>query len=158
METELMRIGVSLPDTLLDKFDEIIEKRGYSSRSEAIRDSIRSYISYYEWMGDIKGHHVGTIVIIYDHTQRGISNALTDIQHHYSHLIKSSIHIYLDHEDCFEIVILEGEGQEITELAEAIMALKGVKLSKLITTETDETDDLSIGDINQYFGALGNQP
>ena len=26
METELMRIGVSLPDTLLGKFDEIIEK------------------------------------------------------------------------------------------------------------------------------------
>ena len=55
METELMRIGVSLPDTLLSKFDEIIEKRGYSSRSEGIRDAIRSYISYYEWMGDIKG-------------------------------------------------------------------------------------------------------
>ncbi|HML04802.1 MAG TPA: ribbon-helix-helix protein, CopG family, partial [Methanobacterium sp.] len=48
-----MRIGVSLPDTLLGKFDEIIEKRGYSSRSEGIRDAIRSYISYYEWMADI---------------------------------------------------------------------------------------------------------
>jgi CopG family nickel-responsive transcriptional regulator len=31
METELMRIGVSLPDTLLGKFDEIIEKRVSSS-------------------------------------------------------------------------------------------------------------------------------
>ncbi|AAM30362.1 MULTISPECIES: nickel-responsive transcriptional regulator NikR [Methanosarcina] len=144
METELMRIGVSLPDTLLGKFDEIIEKRGYSSRSEAIRDSIRSYISYNEWMGNIKGHHVGTIVIIYDHTQRGLSNVLTDIQHHYSHLIRSSIHIYPDREDCFEIVVLEGEGKEITELAEAIMALKGVKLSKLITTESNETDEPSI--------------
>ena len=58
-----MRIGVSLPGTLLNKFDEIIEKRGYSSRSEGIRDAIRSYISYYEWMGDIKGHRVGTVTI-----------------------------------------------------------------------------------------------
>jgi CopG family nickel-responsive transcriptional regulator len=46
METELMRIGVSLPDTLLGKIEEIIEKRRYSSRSEGIRDAIRSYISY----------------------------------------------------------------------------------------------------------------
>jgi len=32
METELSRIGVSLPDVLLDKFDVIINNRGYSSR------------------------------------------------------------------------------------------------------------------------------
>lgn len=139
METELMRIGISLPDALLDKFDEIIEKRGYSSRSEGIRDSIRSYISYYEWMGGIKGHRVGTIAAIYDHMQRGLSNSLTDIQHHYSNIIKSSVHVYLNTEDCFEVVVLEGEGKEITELAEAMMALKGVKLSKLITTESEET-------------------
>ncbi len=139
METELMRIGISLPDALLDKFDKIIEKRGYSSRSEGIRDSIRSYISYYEWMSSIEGHHVGTIAVIYDHTQRGLSNTLTEIQHQYSHLIKSSVHIYLDNEDCFEIVILDGDGKEIIELAEAIMTLKGVKLSKLITAESNET-------------------
>ncbi|MDD4487997.1 MAG: ribbon-helix-helix protein, CopG family, partial [Methanothrix soehngenii] len=29
-----MRIGVSLPEKLLSRFDEIILKRGYSSRSE----------------------------------------------------------------------------------------------------------------------------
>jgi len=29
MEQELMRIGVSLPEKLLSRFDEIILKRGY---------------------------------------------------------------------------------------------------------------------------------
>ncbi|AKJ40210.1 nickel responsive transcriptional regulator NikR3 [Methanosarcina barkeri CM1] len=133
-----MRIGVSLPDTLLGKFDEIIEKRGYSSRSEGIRDAIRSYISYYEWMGDIKGYRVGTISVIYDHTKRGLSNAIADIQHNYSHLIKSSVHIHLDHDNCFEVIVLDGEGEEIKELAEAIMALKGVKFSKLTTVASTD--------------------
>lgn len=133
-----MRIGVSLPDTLLNKFDEIIEKRGYSSRSEGIRDAIRSYISYYEWMGDIKGHRVGTVSVIYDHTKRGLSNALADIQHQYTHLIKSSVHIHLDHDNCFEVIVLEGEGEVIKELAEAIMALKGVKFAKLTTVPSSE--------------------
>jgi len=138
METELMRIGVSLPDILLGEFDEIIGKRGYSSRSEGIRDAIRSYISYYEWMNDIKGHRVGTIAFIYDHTKRGLSNALTDIQHHYSHLIKSSVHIHLSHEECFEVVVLNGDGKEIAELSEAMMALKGVKFSRLTTVASNE--------------------
>lgn len=138
MEKELMRIGVSLPDTLLTKFDEIIDKRGYSSRSEGIRDSIRNYISYYEWMGDVKGHRVGTVSVIYDHTKRGLSNALADIQHKYTHLIKSSIHVHLDHDNCFEVIVLDGEGEEIKELAENIMSLKGVKFSKLTTVASSD--------------------
>jgi CopG family nickel-responsive transcriptional regulator len=39
MEKKLMRIGVSLPGELLDKFDRTLLKRGYSSRSEGIRDA-----------------------------------------------------------------------------------------------------------------------
>ncbi|MCG7854363.1 MAG: ribbon-helix-helix protein, CopG family, partial [Methanoregulaceae archaeon] len=55
IDTELSRIGISLPKNLLDKFDEIITYRGYSSRSEGIRDAIRSYITYYKWMSDVTG-------------------------------------------------------------------------------------------------------
>ena len=138
METELMRIGVSLPDNLLSKFDEITKKRGYSSRSEGIRDAIRSYISYHEWMGGIKGHRIGTIAVVYDHNKRGLSNALADIQHQYSHLIKSSVHIHIDNENCFEVIVLDGDGERIKEVDESIMALKGVKFSKLTTVPSNE--------------------
>ncbi|HOW13548.1 nickel-responsive transcriptional regulator NikR [Methanosarcina sp.] len=137
METGLMRIGVSLPDALLEKFDGIIKEKGYPSRSEAIRDAITSYITYYRWMGDIKGHRVGTIAVIYDLTKHGLSNALIEVQHRYSHLIKYSVHLYLGHEEGFELIVLDGSGQEITELAGAIIAIKGVKFSKLTTIAPD---------------------
>ena len=39
---ELVRFGVSISAGLLESFDRIIEKKGYSSRSEAIRDLILS--------------------------------------------------------------------------------------------------------------------
>ncbi|AFV24221.1 CopG family transcriptional regulator [Methanolobus psychrophilus R15] len=139
MDQELMRIGVSLPENLLTKFDSIIEKRGYSSRSEGIRDAIRNYITHYEWMSDVKGRRVGTITLIYDHTKRGLSSALTDIQHDYSHLIKSGIHIHLDHDNCLEVIILDGEGEEVKTVAEKIMALKGVTYVKLNTALPSES-------------------
>ncbi|MFQ6063803.1 MAG: ribbon-helix-helix protein, CopG family, partial [Methanosarcinales archaeon] len=63
MNQDMMRIGVSLPNNLLEKFDEIIARRGYSSRSEGIRDAIRTYILNYEWMSDIKGERFGVIQI-----------------------------------------------------------------------------------------------
>lgn len=138
MEQELMRIGVSLPENLLTKFDGIIEKRGYSSRSEGIRDAIRSYITYYEWMNDVKGRRIATITLIYEHTKRGLANSLTDIQHDYADLIKTSIHIHLDHDNCLEVIILDGDGQDVTAIAERLMSLKGVKYVKLNTTQPTE--------------------
>lgn len=134
MEQELMRIGVSLPESLLTKFDGIIEDRGYSSRSEGIRDAIRNYIIHYEWMGDVKGDRLGIITMVYSHNQRGLVNSLTNIQHEFTDIIKSALHVHLDHDNCLEIITLRGEGQEVKKAAEKMMALKGVKHVKLTTT------------------------
>jgi len=133
MDQELMRIGVSLPDNLLERFDEIIKKRGYSSRSEGIRDSIRNYIIHYDWMNEVVGERIGIISLIYEHDQRGLVSNLNDIQHEYAGLIKSSVHVHLDFDNCLEIIISEGEGKNVKELAEKMMALKGVKYVKLST-------------------------
>jgi len=133
MEQELMRTCVSLPDNLLDQFDEIIKKRGYSSRSEGIRDAIRNYIINYKWMNEIEGERVGTISLIYGHDQRGLVNNLTKMQHVYSDLVKASVHVHLDHDNCLEIIMLQGEGKVMKEVAEKMMAFKGVKYVKFNT-------------------------
>jgi CopG family nickel-responsive transcriptional regulator len=134
MEQELMRIGVSLPEKLLSRFDEIILQRGYSSRSEGIRDAIRNYIVHYEWMSDVQGDRVGVITLVYAHSQRGLVENITEIQHEYGDIIQSSLHVHLDHDNCLEVVVLRGDGQDVKKAAERMMALKGVKHVKLTTT------------------------
>jgi CopG family nickel-responsive transcriptional regulator len=131
---ELTRIGVSLPTNLLNKFDEIIRERGYSSRSEGIRDAIRAYIGEYEWMHSEAGDEIGTITFIYDHHQKGLSDKLIDIQHDFIGLMRTSTHIHLDEENCFEVIVMKGEAKMIKDLTEKIMRLKGVKYVKLTTT------------------------
>jgi len=132
-ENELMRIGVSLPENLLSKFDEVMERRGYSSRSEGIRDAIRMYIDHYEWMGGIEGQRIGIITMVYDHHQRGLTTEINDIQHHAVGTIHSSLHIHLDESTCLEIVVLEGEAEVVRGVAEKLKALKGVEHLKLTT-------------------------
>jgi CopG family nickel-responsive transcriptional regulator len=39
--TELARFGISIDQSLLDNFDQMITTKGYDNRSEAIRDMIR---------------------------------------------------------------------------------------------------------------------
>ena len=138
MEQDLARIGVSLPENLLERFDEIITKRGYSSRSEGIRDAIRGYIRYYAWMSEVEGERVGTISLVYDHNQRGLVNSLLDIQHEFSDIIRSSLHVHINHDMCMEVLLVRGEGRDVKNVTERIMTLKGVKHVKLTTIIPEE--------------------
>jgi CopG family transcriptional regulator, nickel-responsive regulator len=133
MEPELVKIWVSLPNTLRGTFIEVVNKRGYATYSEVIRDAIRNFITEYEWINDFKGHHTGTASIIYDSTKEGLSDALTDTQHKYAHLTRFSLNVNIGRDDCLEIVVLDGNGEEIKELSKRITGLKGIKFSELST-------------------------
>ena len=115
-EHDLSRIGVSLPSNLLNSFDQILNSRGYSSRSEGIRDAIRSYIRYYKWMADISGVRQGVITIVYDHHQRGLIAAITDIQHDYMDLIQASLHSHVSHSRCVEVLLVKGDATFLSSL------------------------------------------
>ena len=133
MEEGVTRIGVSLPKNLLDEFDSIIETRGYSSRSEAIRDAIRSYISEYKWMEREEGEIIGVVNVIYDHHMRGVTDAIIDLQHEFGEIISTTLHIHLDKDSCLEMILVKGEMQKVRKLVDRITALRGVMNVKLIT-------------------------
>ncbi len=140
MEKKLMRIGVSLPGELLDKFDKALMKRGYSSRSEGIRDAIRTYNQHYEWMQQIKGTRAATISIVYDCSKKGVTSTMAEIQHEYMDMITSSVHFHMEGNLCFEVIILNGEGEKIVELAQRILSIKGVKHSRLTTVPEERKE------------------
>lgn len=136
-ESDLSRIGISLPSNLLDKFDQIINARGYSSRSEGIRDAIRTYITYYQWMSDVMGEREGVITMVYDHDHRNLLTSITDIQHENHDVIKAALHSHVTHDRCLEVILVHGEGARLKVLAERLMALKGVESVKLTTIKLD---------------------
>ncbi len=133
MEEGITRIGVSLPKNLLDEFDRIISTRGYSSRSEAIRDAIRNYISEYKWLESEKGEVVGVMVIVYDHNIKGVSDIIIDLQHDFGEIVTSSTHIHLNKDQCLELVLVRGRMEEIKKLVDKLSATRGVLNVKLIT-------------------------
>jgi CopG family nickel-responsive transcriptional regulator len=138
MDSDLSRIGISLPTNLLEKFDEIINQRGYSSRSEGIRDAIRTYNMYYKWMSDVKGEREGVITMVYDHDQRGLLVTLTDIQHEFHAIIKASLHSHVTHDLCLEVILVHGDGEVIKTFVERLMSQKGVESVKLTTIQVEK--------------------
>jgi len=135
--SQVERVGVSLETELLSTFDALIAKRGYPSRSEAIRDLIRQQIST-EQLSNPKAKAVAAVFLVYTHHSTKLMGMLTDLQH--SHLLQtiSSMHIHLDEHNCLEIIVLRGQVGEINKTAENLISLKGVKLGRinLLATET----------------------
>ncbi len=128
--TGVTRIGVSLEPNLLEAFDDDIAKKGYSSRSEALRDLVRDSLAENEWKNDDEWM-VGTIVIVYDHTTPTVGDKLTDLQHHHHHLVKTSVHIHLDDDKCMEILICEEKLKSLKDFASEVTSLKGVLRGRL---------------------------
>jgi CopG family nickel-responsive transcriptional regulator len=42
-------VSLSINDTLLKKFDDVLGEKGFATRSEAFRDVIRSFVNESEW-------------------------------------------------------------------------------------------------------------
>ena len=124
------RIGVSLEPELLKEFDKIISKKGYVSRSEAIRDLVRDSLAENEWKND-KEFMCGVVVMIYDHNTTGIGEKLTTLQHGMMRNINTTIHVHLDHDKCMEVLIVEGELGHLKQLTNDLSAIKGVLRCKL---------------------------
>ncbi len=130
-----LRFGVSLDATLLSAFDQLIAEKGYSSRSEALRDLIREALVQREWEEDDL-EKVGTITLIYDHHRHDISERLTHAQHEHHHEILSTMHIHLDHDNCLEVLAVKGKAGAVQQLADELIGMKGVKHGKLAATTT----------------------
>ena len=131
----LSRIGVAIDSVLLEKFDKLIGRRGYTNRSEAFRDLIREELVEEAWVSPA-AHVVGTVTLVYDHHVRLLSEKLTDIQHDYHHSILSTLHVHLDHDHCLEVLVVRGQSAVVRKVADILISTKGVKHGRLTITTT----------------------
>ena len=131
--TTISRFGVSIDSKLLESFDKLIDKKGYTNRSEAIRDLIREQLVENEWQ---EGNQdtVGAITLVYSHDQRELHDKLTELQHQKYHFIVSNLHIHLDKHNCLEVLIVKGKSKGIQKIADLLIGTRGVKHGKLTMT------------------------
>ncbi len=129
----IKRFGISLDSSLLENFDSLITKKGYANRSEAIRDLIRDSLVKEEWEYGNR-ETVGAISIVYSHHRRELTDTLTELQHHFSKSIVSSLHVHLDAHNCLEVIVVKGKGTDIKNIADRLIGTKGVMHGKLSLT------------------------
>jgi len=130
---KVIRFGVSIEPDLLKKFDNTINKKGYTNRSEAVRDLIRDNLITEESM-DPEAQSIGTLTMIYDHHVGNLTDRLLELQHDHTKEILVTTHIHIDHKHCLEVLVLKGVTKKIQKLADNIKSLKGIKHGEVVIT------------------------
>ncbi len=129
----LVRFGVSMDAELISAFDHLIERKGYVNRSEAIRDLVREALIKTQWDRSA-APAVAALCLVYDHGTYDLARRLVECQHKHAHQIVSALHVHLDAQDCLEVVVLRGPGNELQRLADHLISTRGVKHGQLVMT------------------------
>lgn len=123
----MLRLTISVNKQLALSFDQLIERKGYRNRSEAFRDLLRKALQQEARVAAGVRRCVACVSYVYDHRQRQLAMRLADLRQQSGSVTISSTHAPIDDNASMETLILRGEIDAVTQLADAIVAETGVR-------------------------------
>ncbi|MDN3565801.1 nickel-responsive transcriptional regulator NikR [Paeniroseomonas aquatica] len=120
------RVTITIDEALLGTIDRLVARRGYASRSEAVRDLVREAVDR-EAGDDPAAPCVATLSYVYDHGVRDLARRLTRSHHDHHDIAVASMHVHLDHEACLEVAVLRGPTGAVRRFADAVTSQRGVR-------------------------------
>ena len=124
------RIGVSLEPELLIEFDKSISKKGYVSRSEAIRDLVRDSLSESDWKNE-NIHVAGTLVVVIDIDATDVYEKIANVCRKRSDVFVHSSNYELGEGKAMQVLVTGGKLKDLKSFMSDISSVKGVLRSKL---------------------------
>ena len=124
------RIGVSLEPELLKAFDDSISKKGYVSRSEALRDLVRDSLAENTWKND-DTEMIGVFIIVIDLRVTNVLEKIDNIYRGHSNVFSHNSSIPVDSFSKMDIVVASGKLHQLREFLGDITSIKGVLRGKL---------------------------
>ncbi len=125
-----IRISLSLPENLVDELNNMVVRRGWENRSQAVAEMIESQITEHKESLDNE-IMAGTVTLIYDRQKNLCQQKLADLQVEYAKEVISSLHINLEEQQIMEVIIVQGPARKLQIMTDQMLAVKGVKTGKL---------------------------
>jgi CopG family nickel-responsive transcriptional regulator len=126
----MQRITITIDDELLTVVDAVMQRHGYTNRSEAVREMIRHAAAHETTAADATDC-VGVLAYVFDHHTRALAQRLTDSFHDDHDLTVAGMHVHLNHQSCLEVSVLKGTVSAVRGLADDLTAQRGVRHTNL---------------------------
>ncbi|MFW9896957.1 MAG: CopG family ribbon-helix-helix protein [Promethearchaeota archaeon] len=117
-------ISLQITEDLLERFENIRKLRGFSSKSEALRDAIISFIERNEKFENLEGYKIMTINLVYPFKEI-IIDQISETYSRFHRIIKT-ITDWRIAEKKIEIILLVGEIDIIKDLYKELAKIKDV--------------------------------
>ncbi len=125
----MQRITISIDDDLLKTIDDLSERRGYTSRSEALRDIVRDTVAQEQISGAGDAPCYAALLRLRARDAR--SGAPTDQRTASSSLSVSTLHVHVGSRNCLEVAVLKGTVQAVKALPMEFISPEGVRHGNL---------------------------
>ncbi len=130
---ELARLSISLPGTLLQQLDAMVDRRALPNRSQVIAELIRHELA--DHRGNPGGSALaGTITLIYRADGGRVRQALARAQATFMKEIISSQHVFLESDQSLEVLLVQGPARRLQQLCDSLRKIRSVQQIKLVTT------------------------
>ncbi len=123
-------VSISLTDDLLKRIDQLVNEKGYSTRSEAIRDAVRSYLSEHELKKFESGKVSATITAICEHGGAHADDRLASLRHEHNDIVSGNFHVHLSEDYCLDVFVTEGDSARVMDFISKVRAVRGIEQVK----------------------------
>lgn len=128
----MQRVTFTFDDDLMGEIDRFMETRGYSNRSEAVRDLTRAGLARgIEIVGETRDC-VASLTFVFDPETRELAKRLAAAYRDRPDIRATRMQQMLANGEILEITALAGETTAVRSFAEAIRAERGVRNGELV--------------------------
>jgi CopG family nickel-responsive transcriptional regulator len=133
---ETTQFNVCIDEILLKQFDRLIEQKRFINRAEATRSLIRDSLfqTVMEHVDNEDKEMVGTVTLLYNRHGRAVSEKLTRYKDTHSNSIITCQNIHLDDRNSLEILVVRGEAQTVSRIADELIRIRGIRRGNLVMT------------------------
>jgi len=122
-------VSVSIPKNLLENVDKYAKERGFASRSEIVRQALRTYMFESRRLDELQGRITAIITIVYQREAK--RSQITDLQHNFGSAVLTFLHTHIQEGYCVEIIVARADTQVIRALVQALKANEQISEAKV---------------------------
>jgi metal-responsive CopG/Arc/MetJ family transcriptional regulator len=122
-------ISISIPDDLLEAFDNFLEENQFSSRSDGIRSAIQAFISLTEEYTNLQGEHVFSGVYVLE-DQAEVWEKFEAFLDEF-HLLVKNVHSYKLSDHRIYSVLSIGYVGDILKMHNQLSGVKTIRVASL---------------------------
>jgi len=125
-------VSVSLPPGVLADLDELTQQMGYRSRSEALRDALRTFFHEAQDLERMGEQVEGTVSIYY---LSSAVSAMHRVRHSHNAIVRSTLSSHFPRGGpscCVDVLVVAGAKERVQRLLYDLRVIKGVDVVRFI--------------------------